>query len=152
MLVWLAPHGEPCLQAGLTALLGGLGSSAESLGEPLVNRLSSTHPPHRLPSSSLHTLTPPWSARRPAQLMKMHTCTEREAMEMITIITCLHQSSLGFSEKKPKGKKDSWTGLDSITHTFTGDRLICFRQLSLRRFCPFQAATSNVDLHFFLLF
>lgn len=57
--------------------------------------------------------------------MKMHMCTEREAMEMITIITCLHQSSLGPSEKNRKGgQKKLELGLDSIADTFTGDRLI----------------------------
>lgn len=28
------------------------------------------------------------------ELMKMHMCTEQEAVEIITIITCLYQSSL----------------------------------------------------------
>lgn len=66
--------------------------------------------------------------------MKMHACTEREAVEMITIITRLDQSSLG-------GLKKTHVNQDLIPLCMT---LFDFRQLSVKHLCPFQAPTPNV--------
>lgn len=86
----------------LDGSVGGLGSVALQLGgelrwdEGCAPHGSRRHPGHG------RKFTPPslFSIYRLAKLMKMHARAEREAVEMITIITRLDQSSLGGLKKK----------------------------------------------------
>lgn len=72
--------------------------------------------------------------------MKMHARAEREAVEMITIITRLDQSSLGGLKKK-KNTREPRLDKDLLPLRMT---LFDFGQLSVRHLCPFQASTPNV--------
>lgn len=123
----------------LDGSVGGLGSVALQLGGELRwDEGCAPHSPHRHPGQKF---SPPslFSIYRLAKLMKMHACTEREAVEMITIITRLDQSSLG--GLKETHVNPGLTGSPTFTHD-----LIDFGQLSARHLCPFQAPTPNVLL------
>lgn len=99
----------------LDGSVGGLGSVALQLsGELRWDADCTPHGSHRHPGHG-RKFTPPslFSIYRQAELMKMHARTEREAVEMITIITRLAQSSLGGLKKKKNTREPQ---LDRISY------------------------------------